>query len=164
MFHRFTVKRKEGRKREGGGEDRGRVLNMFFLIYEKSIPLEFWLTKVSLWQPLISPHMVRITTLWKECFSASSTQTQIQHWLRNQKLGAMKASVPQPYLEPVPFIILLSLQKLHLRQQISKETATPLLQSSNTGLSGQLKPTLSFWTSTYHWGTKPLLRNIYYMY
>lgn len=130
----------------------------------KSIPLEFWLTEVLLRQPLISPHMVQITTLWKECFSASSTQIQILHWLRNQKLSAMKDSVPQPYLEPIPFIILLSLQKLHLIQQISKETDTPLPQSSNKGLSGLPRPTLSFWMSTYHWGTKSLLRNICYMY
>ena len=32
--------------------------------------------------------MVHMTTLWKKCFSASSTQIQILHWLRNQKLGA----------------------------------------------------------------------------
>lgn len=88
--------------------------------------------------------MVQITTLWKECFSASSTQIQILHWLRNQKLGAMKDSVPQPYLEPIPFIILLSLQKLHLIQQISKEIATFLPHSSNKGLPGLLNPMLSF--------------------
>lgn len=79
--------------------------------------------------------MVWITTLWKECFSASSTQIQISHWLRNQKLSAMEDSVPQPYLEPIPFIILLSLQKLHLIQQIFKEIATPFFQSSKKGLS-----------------------------
>lgn len=75
--------------------------------------------------------MVQITTLWKERFSASSTQIQILHWLRNQKLSAMQDSVPQPYLEPIPFLILLSLQKLHDEKNLQGDGRSTLVVFQN---------------------------------
>lgn len=58
-------------------------------LFTKGHTFKFWLSEVVLWQPIISPPMVQITTLWKECFNAASTQLQIVHWLRNQKFSAM---------------------------------------------------------------------------